>query len=137
MIFHNLPDFQNSLEFEFTLFCQRPLSSLNYKNSNYLSEAPAKPVNEEDEFDMANYDNGEDDEAMAQRIFGAGLGGVAYYSKPEVRTELGWRDQRGEGHWIVLGIVYVIPHLKASNFTVVPPNTDELVTDEKAAVFGN
>lgn len=50
---------------------------------NEKEEAPAKPVNEEDEFDMANYDNGEDDEAMAQRIFGAGLGGVAYYSKPE------------------------------------------------------
>ena len=44
-----------------------------------------KAVNPDDEFDMANYDNEEDDEAMAQRIFGAGLGGVAFYAKPEVR----------------------------------------------------
>jgi len=46
-------------------------------------EEPVKAVNPDDEFDMANYDNEEDDEAMAQRIFGAGLGGVAYYAKPE------------------------------------------------------
>ena len=65
--------------------------SLQTSNSSWnkpnplFSDEPAKAVDPDDEFDMANYDKEEDDEAMSQRIFGAGLGGVAYYAKPEVR----------------------------------------------------
>lgn len=36
-----------------------------------------------DEFNMANYDDEEEDEAVSQRMFGAGLSGVAYFANPE------------------------------------------------------